>query len=94
MKTKRKRKKKKEEKEEPVVVKAGAQFGLERKKQEEAAAIQFQKCSVCGQMIPVNEMQEHVRIELLNPSWKREKEELWRNKDKRHSLQRYLLVLT
>ncbi|KAI0303410.1 Pre-mRNA splicing factor PRP21 like protein-domain-containing protein [Multifurca ochricompacta] len=26
-------------------------------------------CSICGQQIPVNELQEHMRIELLDPRW-------------------------
>ena len=31
-------------------------------------------CTVCGQQIPVDELQEHMRIELLDPKWKEQRD--------------------
>jgi splicing factor 3A subunit 1 len=31
-------------------------------------------CPRCNQAIPVDEMEEHMRIELLDPKWKEQKE--------------------
>lgn len=33
-------------------------------------------CSYCGQAIPIDEITEHIRIELLDPKWKERKEAL------------------
>jgi len=33
-------------------------------------------CSICGEQIPVNELQEHMRIELLDPRWKSQRDAL------------------
>lgn len=33
-----------------------------------------QRCPRCGQEIPASEMDEHVRIELLDPKWKQQKD--------------------
>lgn len=35
---------------------------------------QTQICPRCGQAVPVSEMDEHMRIELLDPKWKQQKE--------------------
>ena len=31
-------------------------------------------CTICGQQIPVDELQEHMRIELLDPKWKEQRD--------------------
>ncbi|KAL1728645.1 Pre-mRNA splicing factor PRP21 like protein-domain-containing protein [Schizophyllum commune] len=31
-------------------------------------------CTVCGQQIPIDELQEHMRIELLDPKWKEQRD--------------------
>ncbi|KIY51090.1 hypothetical protein FISHEDRAFT_64604 [Fistulina hepatica ATCC 64428] len=31
-------------------------------------------CTICGQQIPVDELQEHMRIELLDPRWKEQRD--------------------
>jgi splicing factor 3A subunit 1 len=33
-------------------------------------------CQICGQQIAVNELQEHMRIELLDPKWKSKRDAL------------------
>jgi splicing factor 3A subunit 1 len=33
-------------------------------------------CAVCGQQVPVDELQEHMRIELLDPKWKSQRDAL------------------
>ena len=33
-------------------------------------------CAVCGQQVPVDELQEHMRIELLDPKWKSQRDVL------------------
>eukprot|EP00397_Hematodinium_sp_SG-2012_P025264 GEMP01026375.1.p1 GENE.GEMP01026375.1~~GEMP01026375.1.p1 ORF type:complete len:666 (+),score=175.78 GEMP01026375.1:267-2264(+) len=35
---------------------------------------QFQKCPITGQFLPVDEINEHVRIAMLNPQWKKEQD--------------------
>ncbi|KAI8990103.1 Pre-mRNA splicing factor PRP21 like protein-domain-containing protein [Pilobolus umbonatus] len=37
------------------------------------ASVPVEICSRCGEAIPVNEMNEHLRIELLDPKWKEQK---------------------
>lgn len=37
-------------------------------------SLRFQKCPVCGQDVPVEELTEHIRIELLDPKWKEQKQ--------------------
>ncbi|KMS64787.1 hypothetical protein BVRB_042670, partial [Beta vulgaris subsp. vulgaris] len=37
-------------------------------------AIQFQKCPSCGELVKQNELSEHVRICLLDPRWKVQKQ--------------------
>ncbi|KAF8590517.1 hypothetical protein K439DRAFT_1403640 [Ramaria rubella] len=45
-------------------------------------------CSVCGQQIPVDELQEHMRIELLDPRWKSQRDALEARKAQASELQR------
>ncbi|KAH9001730.1 Pre-mRNA splicing factor PRP21 like protein-domain-containing protein [Lactarius akahatsu] len=45
-------------------------------------------CSICGQQIPVNELQEHMRIELLDPRWKSQRDVLEARKAQASELQR------
>ena len=45
-------------------------------------------CSICGQQIPVNELQEHMRIELLDPRWKSQRDALEARKAQASELQR------
>ncbi|PBK96654.1 hypothetical protein ARMGADRAFT_1163059 [Armillaria gallica] len=45
-------------------------------------------CSICGQQIPVDELQEHMRIELLDPRWKEQRDALEARKAQSSELQR------
>ena len=45
-------------------------------------------CSICGQQVPVNELQEHRRIELLDPRWKSQRDTLEARKAQASELQR------
>ena len=45
-------------------------------------------CSICGQQVPVNELQEHMRIELLDPRWKSQRDALEARKAQASELQR------
>ncbi|THU99385.1 hypothetical protein K435DRAFT_853425 [Dendrothele bispora CBS 962.96] len=45
-------------------------------------------CSICGQQIPVDELQEHMRIELLDPRWKEQRDALEARKAQASELQR------
>ncbi|TFK72524.1 hypothetical protein BDN72DRAFT_894688 [Pluteus cervinus] len=51
-------------------------------------------CSVCGQQIPVDELQEHMRIELLDPKWKEQRDALEARKAQSSELQRGANVST
>ncbi|KAK7015039.1 Pre-mRNA splicing factor PRP21 like protein-domain-containing protein [Favolaschia claudopus] len=44
-------------------------------------------CSICGQQIPVDELQEHMRIELLDPKWKEQRNALEARKAQASELQ-------
>ncbi|KAF8520200.1 Pre-mRNA splicing factor PRP21 like protein-domain-containing protein [Hysterangium stoloniferum] len=45
-------------------------------------------CTVCNQQIPVDELQEHMRIELLDPRWKSQRDMLEARKAQASELQR------
>ncbi|KAG5645012.1 hypothetical protein DXG03_007289 [Asterophora parasitica] len=45
-------------------------------------------CSICGQQIAVDELQEHMRIELLDPRWKEQRDALEARKAQASELQR------
>ena len=45
-------------------------------------------CTVCGQQIPVDEWDEHIRIELLDPKWKSQRDALEARKAQASELQR------
>ncbi|KAI0078180.1 hypothetical protein K474DRAFT_1660836 [Panus rudis PR-1116 ss-1] len=45
-------------------------------------------CSICGQQIPVDELQEHMRIELLDPKWKSQRDALEARKAQASELQK------
>jgi len=45
-------------------------------------------CTICGQQIPVDELQEHMRIELLDPRWKEQRDVLEARKAQASELQR------
>ncbi|KDQ59456.1 hypothetical protein JAAARDRAFT_191976 [Jaapia argillacea MUCL 33604] len=45
-------------------------------------------CSICGQQVPVDELQEHMRIELLDPRWKSQRDVLEARKAQASELQR------
>jgi splicing factor 3A subunit 1 len=49
------------------------------------ASGRMQKCPICGENIPVDELSEHMRIELLDPRWKEQKQAL-RNRQNESSL--------
>ncbi|CDZ97348.1 Splicing factor 3a, subunit 1 [Phaffia rhodozyma] len=46
------------------------------KSRQTALAVPTTICSYCGQAIPIDEITEHIRIELLDPKWKERKEAL------------------
>eukprot|EP01083_Nonionella_stella_P077950 213079_1 len=58
---------------------------VEKQRQEQIAtrsASDYQKCTVCGEHILVAELEEHMRIELLDPKWKEQKQaQLSKNRD-------------
>lgn len=45
-------------------------------------------CGICGQQIPVDELQEHMRIELLDPRWKSQRDQLEARRAQLNELQR------
>lgn len=45
-------------------------------------------CSVCGQQVPVDELQEHMRIELLDPRWKSQRDAIEARRAQANELQR------
>lgn len=45
-------------------------------------------CAVCGQQVPVDELQEHMRIELLDPRWKSQRDVLEARRAQLNELQR------
>jgi len=51
-------------------------------------------CTVCGQQIPVDELDEHRRIELLDPKWKEQRNLLEARKAQASELQRGADVTT
>ncbi|KAF8633734.1 hypothetical protein AX17_004390 [Amanita inopinata Kibby_2008] len=51
-------------------------------------------CTICGQQIPVDELQEHMRIELLDPKWKEQRDALEARKAQASELQRGANVVT
>jgi splicing factor 3A subunit 1 len=51
-------------------------------------------CTICGQQIPVDELQEHMRIELLDPKWKEQRDVLEARKAQASELQRGANVVT
>jgi splicing factor 3A subunit 1 len=52
-----------------------------------AADAQTTKCPVCGEQIPLSEMDEHVRIELLNPKFREQRQELETKRAQHNALQ-------
>ena len=45
-------------------------------------------CTICGQQVAVDELQEHMRIELLDPKWKSQRDALEARKAQASELQR------
>lgn len=45
------------------------------------------QCSICGQQIPIDELDEHMRIELLDPKWKSQRDALEARRAQAHELQ-------
>jgi splicing factor 3A subunit 1 len=46
------------------------------------------KCQICGQQIPTDEIDEHMRIELLDPKWKQQRDMLEARKAQASELQK------
>jgi splicing factor 3A subunit 1 len=46
------------------------------------------KCTICGQQIPVDEIGEHMRIELLDPKWKSQRDAIEARRAQASELQR------
>jgi splicing factor 3A subunit 1 len=51
-------------------------------------------CSVCGQQIAAHELEEHMRIELLDPKWKQQRDLMESRKAQASELQRGANVVT
>ncbi|KAI6028332.1 Pre-mRNA splicing factor PRP21 like protein-domain-containing protein [Pisolithus orientalis] len=51
-------------------------------------------CAICGQQIPVDELDEHMRIELLDPKWKSQRDALEARKVQASELMRGANVVT
>lgn len=45
-------------------------------------------CSICGQQIAIDELEQHMRIELLDPRWKEQRDNLEARKAQASELQR------
>lgn len=45
-------------------------------------------CTICGQQIPVDEIEQHTRIELLDPKWKSQRDAIEARRAQAHELQR------
>jgi len=45
-------------------------------------------CQICGQQIPTHEMDEHTRIELLDPRWKSQRDIIEKRRTQANELQR------
>lgn len=56
--------------EEKVVVKAD----YVRNKRKEVEVQQLQKCPLTGEFLPADDMNEHLRIAMLNPQWKKDQD--------------------
>ena len=52
------------------------------------AKVTLTTCAVCGQQVPVDELQEHMRIELLDPRWKSQRDVLEARRAQLSELQR------
>lgn len=52
------------------------------------AKVTMTTCAVCGQQVPVDELQEHMRIELLDPRWKSQRDVLEARRAQANELQR------
>lgn len=50
------------------------------------ARVQTTTCRVCGSEVPINEMAEHIRIELLNPKYREERKRLDQRKEEQASV--------
>lgn len=46
------------------------------------------KCTICGQQISIDELDEHMRIELLDPKWKSQRDALEARRAQANELQR------
>ncbi|CAD6928431.1 unnamed protein product [Tilletia controversa] len=54
--------------------------------QKQAEAAVTTQCPVCGQLVPTNEMGEHIRVELLNPRYREQRQELEAKKAQHNTL--------
>ena len=54
---------------------------------EKKGKVAMTTCSICGQQVGVNELQEHMRIELLDPKWKEQRDNLEARKAQASQLQ-------
>ncbi|KAF8201506.1 Pre-mRNA splicing factor PRP21 like protein-domain-containing protein [Pholiota molesta] len=54
---------------------------------EKKAKVAMTTCTICGQQIAVDELQEHMRIELLDPKWKEQRDNLEARKAQASQLQ-------
>ncbi|KIM48855.1 hypothetical protein M413DRAFT_15132 [Hebeloma cylindrosporum] len=61
---------------------------------EKKGKVTMTTCSICGQQVAVDELQEHMRIELLDPKWKEQRDNLEARKAQASELQGGANVVT
>ncbi|KAF8969799.1 Pre-mRNA splicing factor PRP21 like protein-domain-containing protein [Flammula alnicola] len=61
---------------------------------EKKGKVAMTTCTICGQQIGVDELQEHMRIELLDPKWKEQRDNLEARKAQASQLQTGTNVVT
>ncbi|SNX81619.1 related to Splicing factor 3 subunit 1 [Melanopsichium pennsylvanicum] len=61
--------------------------GLASRNKPSSSTTAMTKCPVCGDQVPVDEMAEHVRFELLNPAYREQRQQLEAKKAQQAALQ-------
>ncbi|SPO20880.1 related to Splicing factor 3 subunit 1 [Ustilago trichophora] len=61
--------------------------GLASRARPSSSSTAMTKCPVCGDQVPIDEMAEHVRFELLNPAYREQRQQLEAKKAQQAALQ-------
>ncbi|KAH7107417.1 Pre-mRNA splicing factor PRP21 like protein-domain-containing protein [Auriculariales sp. MPI-PUGE-AT-0066] len=69
----------------PMKIRENYQPKLGRK---DKVGVTMTECQICGQQVPTDEIQEHMRIELLDPKWKQQRDMLEARKAQASELQK------